>query len=160
MAKVTATRTVNAPASAVWESLDDYGNIADWNANLAASRVLPGSASTGLGARRQCDLKADGSQYLRETITQYVPGSKLGLVIDDTTMPMKNASCLFEVRSKGANRSEIVFTMDFKPPMGPIGWLMLPLMKPMLRGKMGKALEGNARHVERTAFEKPRLRAA
>ena len=151
MAKVTTTRTINASAEDVWASLDDYGGIADWNENLAASRILPGSAATGLGAKRQCDLKADGSAYLRETITEYVPGRKLGLVIDETTMPMKGASCLFEVKPKGANRSEIVFTMDFQPPMGPIGWLMLPMMKPMLRGKMAKALEGNARYVEGTA---------
>ena len=151
MAKVTTARTINASAEDVWASLDDYGSIADWNENLAASRILPGSAATGLGAKRQCDLKADGSAYLRETITEYVPGRKLGLVIDETTMPMKGASCLFEVHPKGANQSEIVFTMDFKPPMGPIGWLMLPMMKPMLRGKMAKALEGNARHVEGTA---------
>lgn len=66
-------------------------------------------------------------------------------------MPMKGATCLFEVRPLGADRSEIVFTMNFKPPMGPLGMLMLPMMKPMLRGKMAKALEGNARHVERDA---------
>lgn len=148
MAKVTTRRTIDAPAADVWESLDDYGGIAKWNENLAASGILPGSAQTGLGAKRQCDLKADGSEYLRETITEYVPGKKLGLVIDDTTMPMKGASCLFEVRPISPTRSEIIFTMDFKPPMGPIGMLMLPMMKPMLRGKMAKALEGNARHVE------------
>ncbi|MFO6464212.1 SRPBCC family protein [Jannaschia sp. KMU-145] len=151
MTKVSTTRTINAPADAVWASLDDYGDIADWNDNLAASRIMPGSAPTGLGAKRQCDLKADGSQYLRETITEYVPGRRLGLKIDDTTMPMKGATCLFEVRPKGPHKTELVFTMDFKPPMGPIGVLMLPMMKPMLRGKMAKALEGNARHVERAA---------
>ncbi|MBM1634361.1 SRPBCC family protein [Sulfitobacter mediterraneus] len=149
MAKVTTRREIDAPASEVWKSLDDYGGIAKWNDNLAASRILPGSAETGLGAKRQCDLKADGSQYLRETINQYEPGRKLGLVIDDTTMPMKGATCLFEVREIGPNKSELIFTMDFKPPMGPIGMLMLPMMKPMLRGKMAKALDGNARHVER-----------
>ena len=63
-------------------------------------------------------------------------------------MPMKGASCLFEVKPKGANRSEIVFAMDFHLPMEPLGWLMLPMMKPVLRGEMAKALEGNARYVE------------
>ena len=149
MAKVTTKRTINAPAEDVWQSLDDYGGIAKWNENLAGSRVLPGSAATGLGAKRQCDLKADGSQYLRETINVYEPGRKLGLVIDDTTMPMKGATCLFEVRPLGPNRSEIVFSMDFKPPMGILGQLMLPMMKPMLRGKMAKALEGNDAYVTR-----------
>ncbi|MEL7110986.1 MAG: SRPBCC family protein [Pseudomonadota bacterium] len=152
MAKVTTKRTIDASAEDVWASLDDYGGIAKWNENLAASRILPGSMETGLGAKRQCDLKADGSEYLRETINVYVPGRKLGLVIDDTTMPMKGATCLFEVRALGNNKSEISFTMDFKPPMGIIGQLMLPMMKPMLRGKMAKALEGNAKYVTRNAF--------
>ena len=147
MAKVTTKRIIEAPASEVWESLDDYGGIAKWNENLAGSRILPGSAETGLGAKRQCDLKADGSEYLRETINVYQPGRKLGLVIDDTTMPMKGATCLFEVRPISANRSEIKFSMEFTPPMGLIGRLMLPMMKPMLRGKMAKALEGNANYV-------------
>ncbi len=63
-------------------------------------------------------------------------------------MPMKGATFLFEVREIGPHKSELIFTMDFKPPMGPIGMLMLPMMKPMLRGKMAKALEGNARYAE------------
>jgi len=77
----------------------------------------------------------------------YEPGRKLGLVIDDTTMPMKGATCLFEVRPLGPNRSEIIFSMDFTPPMGLLGRLMLPMMKPMLRGKMAKALQGKDAYV-------------
>ncbi|MEO0569760.1 MAG: SRPBCC family protein [Pseudomonadota bacterium] len=152
MAKVTTKCTIDASAEDVWASLDDYGGIAKWNENLAASRILAGSAETGLGAKRQCDLKADGSEYLRETINLYEPGRRLGLVIDDTTMPMKGATCLFEVRPLGNNKSEISFTMQFKPPMGIIGQLMLPMMKPMLRGKMAKDLEGNAKYVTRNTF--------
>ncbi|MEO0689711.1 MAG: SRPBCC family protein [Pseudomonadota bacterium] len=147
MAKVTTTRTIEASAGEVWASLDDYGGIAKWNQNLADSRILPGSAETGLGAQRQCDLNSDGSEYLRETINVYEPGRKLGLVVDDTTMPMEGATCLFEVRPLGVNKSEIIFTMDFEPPMGFLGKLMLPMMKPMLRGKMAKALEGNDKYV-------------
>ncbi|GFE65726.1 SRPBCC family protein [Litoreibacter roseus] len=151
MAEVTTKRTINAPAEEVWASLDDYAHIATWNPNITGSRLMPGSSETGLGAMRQCDLKADGSQYLRERISEYVPGRKLVIDIYETTMPMKNMVGVFEVRPLGPNRSELSFSMRFTPPMGPVGLLMLPMMKPKLRRLMAKVVEGNAQHVERAA---------
>jgi uncharacterized membrane protein len=47
---------VNAPIDQVWASWDKFGDIQDFNPNLNSSKLLTGSISTGVGAKRQCDL--------------------------------------------------------------------------------------------------------
>ncbi len=66
-----------ADASATWMRLADFGNIADWNSGIRASRLL-GKESEGVGMERQCDLA--GSKYVRELVTEWEPKTRrLGL---------------------------------------------------------------------------------
>ena len=148
MAQVSVTRTVAAPLDKLWTSWDDYGNIARFNPNLNASYLTGTKQETGDGATRQCDL-ADGKTYLRERITGYQPHRRLDIDIYESNMPIKNVSAVFDFRSLGPERSEVTMTMRFTPPMAPIGYLMLPMMRPQLRKAMAALLDGNKAYVER-----------
>ncbi len=147
MAKVTVTRTVNAPLQDVWASWDNFSDIYRFNPNLNGSHLLPGSASTGMGATRQCDMR-DGKNFIQERIIGYDPHRKLVIDIYNGTLPLKSAVATFDFRAHGAQRSEVTMTMEFTPKMGLLGKMMLPLMKRQFRPMLQALLDANAAYVE------------
>lgn len=147
MAKVTVTETVNAALGDVWASWDDYANIYRFNPNLKGSHLLAGSAPTGLGALRQCDM-IDGKNYIREKIVGYEPESKLVIDIYDGTLPMASAVATFQFQSVGKQRTLVTMQMEFKPKFGFLGALMVPLMKPKFRAMLTAMVKANAAYVE------------
>lgn len=150
MAQVTLSRTIRAPADAVWATWDDFARIDRFNPNLSRSFLLEGSPGTGLGAERQCDL-ADGRNMLRERVVDYVPGRRMGVEIFDTTLPIENARATVTLTAKGPDRTEVVFHLAFEPSMGLLGRAMTPLLKIRLRRTLGRLLDGNRALLERGA---------
>ncbi len=148
MASVSVTRTVNAPLDQLWNSWDDLAAMADFNPNLSRSYMVGNSAPTGMGAVRHCDL-SDGRNYLKERVIGYEKHRRLVIDIFETSMPMKDAKGIFEFRALGPTRSEVTFTMEFTPPMGLFGKLMLPMMRPQMRKLLAKVVDGNKAYVER-----------
>lgn len=148
MAKVSLTRIIDAPLDRLWASWDDFGAIYRFNPNLKGSFVLEGSARTGLGAERQCDL-SDGKNYIQERIVEYAPHRRLVIDIYNGTLPLKSATASFDLKSLGPNRSEVTMTMEFTPKFGVVGKLMIPMMKPQFRKLLGRLLDGNKAFVER-----------
>lgn len=146
MATVTVEKEVNAPLSRVWQSWNDFGNIYKFNPNLKHSKLLKNSPETGLGARRQCDIK-DGKNWIREKVIDYVPEQKLVIDIYEGTMPLKTAIATFHFKPMASERTHMEMTMDFVPKMGLLGKLMIPMMKPKFKQMLGLLLEGNAQYV-------------
>ena len=147
MATVSVNKRVKAPITDVWASWDDFGNIYKFNPSVKHSELLDtGKASTGLGARRHCDL-VDGKTWVQEEIIDYQPQSKLKVVIFDGNMPLKTAVATFAFKRAGKDETDIDLTMEFIPKFGPIGQLMVPLMKPQFKKILGEMLEGNALYV-------------
>lgn len=146
MAKVTVNRIVNAPVEAVWAAWDDFGNIAAFNPNLSASRLLA-NQTTGKGATRQCDLK-DGVNHIRERIVDYVPQSRMVVDIYDGTMPLKAAVATITLAPQSDARTKVEMTMEFTPKFGLLGALMVPMMKPQFSKMLQALLAGNADFVE------------
>ncbi|MEM7643951.1 MAG: SRPBCC family protein [Pseudomonadota bacterium] len=149
MAHVTVDCIVNAPRLDVWSSWDDFGSIAAFNPNLSGSHLLD-TQTTGLGATRQCDL-SDGKNHIRERIVDYVPGERMAVDIYDGTMPLKSAKAIITLTPEGQNRTLVRMRMEFVPKFGPLGALMVPMMKPQFRKMLQALLDGNAAHVERLA---------
>ncbi|MXU66671.1 SRPBCC family protein [Oceanomicrobium pacificus] len=147
MATITVSRIVNAPVAEVWRSWDDFGTIDLFNPHLSRSFLLDEGAATGLGAKRQCDLK-DGKNYIREEITAYVPERVMEIDIYDGTMPLRSAVARIEFEPLGPNRTEVQFTMRFTPKFGAIGRMMVPLMKRQFSKMLGDLLDGNAGYIE------------
>ncbi len=148
MATVTVNRIVDAPLAQVWDSWDDFGGIQKFNPNLTGSHTLPGSAATGQGATRQCDL-SDGKNYIRERVIGYEPQRRLKIDIYEGSLPLKSAFATFTLEAINPTSTRVTMQMDFTLKFGPIGKLMLPMMKPQFRKMMASLLEGNAAYVER-----------
>ncbi len=148
MPKVTVTETVEAPVDLVWSAWDDYGGIMRFNPNISKSFLINKSAASGLGAERQCDL-ADGKNFIQERVIDYVPNRRMRVDIFNGTLPLKTAVLDIRLTPLGPARTRVDFTMAFTPKMGPLGQLMVPLMKPQFRKLLGKLLEGNKAYVER-----------
>lgn len=146
MPTITTKKIVNAPVEEVWESWDDFGNIDKFNPSINASRLLGGDA-TGIGARRECDLK-DGKNWVRERIVDYVPSKRLRIDVYETSMPIKKMVATLTFRSIADNQTEVAFTAEFEPKMGFLGKLMAPLMKRQFRPMLASMLDGNADYVE------------
>lgn len=146
MQTIKVSKVIDAPIEAVWDSWDDFGNIAKFNPNLSASRLLSRN-QTGQGAQRECALR-DGKNWVRERIVDYVPLKQMRIDIYDSSMPIKTMSALVRLRSVGDARTEVAFTAEFEPKMGLLGKLMAPLMKRQFRSMLGLMLDGNADYVE------------
>ena len=148
---VTVKTVINAPASKVWEAWDDFGNIDRFNPNVKRSFLIGGSADTGLGATRQCDL-ADGRNHIKERIVEYIPHRSMVVDIYAGTIPLKSATAAIQLRALGGIQTELTFTMDFVPKMGLIGRLLAPLMKPQFRKQISGLVNANRAFVEKAAL--------
>lgn len=146
MQTIKVRKIVNAPVEAVWESWDDFGNIYKFNPGTTASRLLR-DKSTGIGARRECDLK-DGKNWVREKIVDYVPLKEMRIEIYESSMPIKTMSATVALQAITDTKTEVVFTAEFEPKMGFLGKLMAPLMKRQFRPMLASMLDGNADYVE------------
>lgn len=147
MQTINVTKIINAPVEQVWESWDDFGNIYKFNPSITASRLL-GEDSTGIGAKRECELK-DGKNWLREKIVDYVPLKRMRIDIYESSMPIKTMSATVTFRAITDAKTEVAFTAEFEPKMGFLGKLMAPLMKRQFRPMLASMLDGNADYVER-----------
>ncbi len=147
METINVKKVIDAPVEKVWESWDDFGNIYKFNPGINASRLL-GEDSTGIGAKRECDLK-DGKNWVRERIVEYVPLKKMRISIYESSMPIKTMTATVTFRSIGDAKTEVDFTAEFEPKMGFLGKLMAPLMKRQFRPLLASMLDGNAEYVER-----------
>ncbi len=115
-------------AKATWKRLADYGNIADWNSGILASRVISETQS-GVGTERQCDLK--GAKYVREKVTQWDPKAKR-LALEFTHFPAPVAiTATFTVHEDHVN---IDYWFQGKGAFRPIAPLLKPVFKKAVRG--------------------------
>ena len=144
---------IDAPVSEVWTAWDDFGQIDQFNPNLKRSFLIDNSASTGLGAQRQCDL-ADGKNHVKERIVEYVPERLMVVDIYDGTIPVKSAIARIAMVPLADGRTELTFRFSFVPKLGVFGRLLGPLMKRQIRKSIGQLVAANRRFVETRAMRK------
>lgn len=147
MAIIIQTETYSVPASKVWEAFDNFGNIQDFNPNLNSSHLINGSKTTGLGAERRCNF-SDGKNHILERITSYREGESMEIDIYSGTVPLKTATAGIRVKPLSPNKSEVLFYIEFTPKFGPLGALMIPLMKPQFKASIRKLLAASKEFVE------------
>ena len=147
MPHVTTTRQVDVPLSRLWASWDDFANIDAFNPNLNRSFLINRSSDTGLGAERQCDF-SDGKNHIKERVIGYTPERELIIDIYDGSVPLKTAGATFTFRALGPSKSEVTMRFEFTPKFGPLGWLMVPLIKAQFRPALARLLDGNKAYLE------------
>ncbi|MFY0681383.1 MAG: SRPBCC family protein [Thalassovita sp.] len=147
MPKVSSQHVVDAPVEDVWESWADFGGIAKFHPGIKGSHSISGSPASGLGAERQCDLTANGKQYVRERVTKSVPMQEQVIDIYEGTVPLKSATARLRLAPIGSDKTKVMLEMEFKPGMGPIGWLMSPMMKMKFKSTVEALLKSNGEYV-------------
>lgn len=148
MPKIILTRQIAAPLGKVWESWDDFGNIYQFHPGLEHSRLTEDTKATrGVGCRRQCDM-ANGKDWIREEIVEYVPEKLIRLAVYDGTMPLEKAEATFYFETAGKKDTKVTLRMEFMPKFGVFGLLMIPMIKMMFKKRLGLLLDTNAKFVE------------
>jgi ribosome-associated toxin RatA of RatAB toxin-antitoxin module len=143
MASIVVEQHINASVERVWESWNQFGDIAKFHPGIKSSRTINSSATEGVGAERQCDLSSNGKQYVRERVVKSVPNQQMVVEIYAATVPIKRAEASLHFKSLGPNATLLQMRMEFTPAMGVLGWFMTPMMKLQFRGMVRKLLAGN-----------------
>lgn len=140
MRQIQVSRTMPAPAPAVWDVLADFPNIADWNSGVKTSHST-GDATGGVGATRHCDLAPMGA--LEETIRGWEPNERLVVGIDSATkLPIKQGEVTFDLSpNPDGSQTTVEVTYAYQARFGPIGALMGPMIDRQLTKGFGGFLE-------------------
>ena len=144
---LTVQRRMAATTGSVWTLFADFPNLATHWSGLRSTRAI-GDQMSGVGARRQVELKPIGS--MDETVTVWEDGRR----IDTQNHP--SVSVPF-------NRADSTLTLDpedggtfakfdyrYMPRGGPIGRLTGPLIDKMLTRSFAQMLAA----IEETALAK------
>lgn len=139
MPEFTITRQVNAPVTAVWEVLDDFGDIQRWNPGVTASE-LTSSGPVTQGSTRHCDFKPFGG--VNERIDAYAANERLTVNIYETSrLPISGAVADFNIAPK-EDGTEL--TLHYTYTLN----LMGRLMKGYTDKQMRKGIGGLAKSLQ------------
>ncbi len=142
MADIEHSIVINAPREKVWESWDRFGEIARFNKGLRASALLPGSAPTGSGARRRCDLK-NGKSFLHEEIGAYRPQEQMEIVVFESNLPVKTVRLMLTFSTPTASTTRINASVNFTMKYGVVGRLLKLVARKEFRGDIMRLLNSN-----------------
>jgi uncharacterized protein YndB with AHSA1/START domain len=94
----TITRQINAPVEKVWEVLEKFGDIADWNSGVKRSS-LTSQGPVSEGSTRHCDLAPFGG--VEERIGSYLPNERMTVNIEEASkLPMSSAVADFNIAAQ------------------------------------------------------------
>jgi len=135
MRNVSVSRVMPVPKEEVWRVLADFPGIDQWNSGIKKSYATS-SETTGVGAKRHCDLAPLGE--LEETIGEWVPNERLVVNIDSATkVPIESGAATFILdETDGSTTTTISYS--YKTKFGPIG----RMMGPMLDKKLTSGFDG------------------
>lgn len=149
MHEVRSTREIDAPKTAIWRVLDDFGGVAEFNPAVNSATIVAGP-DTGKGATRECVL--DDGGRITETIVEYEPGSAFTIEFADLGKMdalVKEFVTEWSVAGVDDSRSTVTLEGRYMPKYGPVGWVMAKVvMNSMIEGLYEEALEGLAEYVE------------
>jgi uncharacterized protein YndB with AHSA1/START domain len=108
----TFTRQIAAPVDKVWEVLDDFGNIAEWNSGVKASELTSQGPVTE-GSTRHCDFAPLGG--VDERIDTYIPNERMEVNLYETfKLPISSAIADFNVASND-DGTELTLNYSYEP---------------------------------------------
>jgi len=141
MGTIIVTKNIAASADRAWAALADFGNIANFHPGLSGSYLLDGSAASGVGAERRCDIK-DGN-YLVERVRDWHEGQSYTIDIIESSMPVRRATATLSVKPIDAHHSQAAMVVDMTMKFGLLGKVMEVLMaRAAMRRTMVGILDG------------------
>ncbi len=146
MPEFTITQQIEAPVEAVWEVLDDFGDIQRWSPGVISSE-LTSQGSVGKGSTRHCDFAPLGS--VNERIDRYEPNQRLTVDLYETfKLPISGAVADFNIARKG-DGTEVTIHYSYTPNL--LGRLMKGYTDKQMRKGIGGLAKGLQRESERIA---------
>jgi hypothetical protein len=140
VAELVITQDVNAPAGQVWSSLVDWDLHGEWmlftHASGGAAVGESIEAFTGIGRVGFLD---------RMTIVVWDPPRRA--VVRHTGRVVRGSGA-FEVREPTAGHSQVVWSEWIDLPLGVLGRVGWPLVRPLVRAAVSFSLRRFARFVE------------
>lgn len=150
-------REYDIPAEKIWAIVgEDYGAIANSHPKIVYSEYINGSLKAGEGAERVCNFNEEGTQYLKEKMTQYDPENMtfVNTVYQAGKFPVdpEYTKATYKVVDLGNGRSKMVFDMQFRTKPAFMGMFMKSSFKKLLKQYL-IAVEHHARTGEKVTQE-------
>ena len=133
--KVFQSVIIDSKLKDVWHNFSDMAGIVNYHPWVIRSPLLS-DCNVGVGASRRCEFEDNTSVV--ETITDLHEYEYIKMVLSETPMPMKSGTVSASFQSKGAS-TELTIDMDVKVGLGPLGWIIGPLiMRPIIKNRIKK----------------------
>lgn len=133
---------IEAPPERVWAALARLDALHEYDPGIAKSEVRS-QKHEGIGADRQCDVKAGG--WFRERVTIWAPGQELEFTLYDCTLPVHRLRHHYRLTPEhGGTRVEQ--TQEYTLKYGPIGTVLDALF---VRRKWDAGVKGFFRGLKR-----------
>ncbi len=102
--------TINAPASKVWQKINNFGDLGAWHPAVAKTEIVSGTNNQP-NAVRLLTLQDGGT--IKETLTAYnATGMTYSYVINEGVLPVSNYASQIQVKPTQAG-SEVIWTGSF-----------------------------------------------
>lgn len=157
MSQIQVEHTVHAAQARVWAALADFGGIYRFHPRVERSPLLSEQAQ-GVGAQRRCEFH-DGNQVV-ERVSAIEQGRSITIDIVEGSMPLARARAKISLEPIDAQRTSVVFDMDYDPKFGWLGKAMdRVMMRAQFKKILGEVLEGLDTHLATGAVIGPDGRA-
>lgn len=148
MPRTTTTRTIHASLEEVWPVLADLANTADYNPAVARSFTINDQPS-GLGARRRCDISADGKKFIEEEAVAFDAEGRsytMSLVGGTAKPPIDTVQVTVSCEAAGPDATTVTMHTELAGN-GLVQKAMALAATPMMRRVSGQVLDGLDAHV-------------
>lgn len=143
MAELVVTADIDAPAGAVWDVLTDWERHDQW---MLLTRATGGRSE---GATLEA-FTGIGPVGINDTMTIVVWEPPRRCVVRHTGRVVRGSGA-FEVQALGPGRSRVVWSEWLDLPLGLLGRIGWPLVRPLARRGVAVSLRRLARLVEAPA---------
>jgi hypothetical protein len=118
----------------IWALLSDLTAVERYNPTVKSASIR-GSARSGVGAERSCDLLPEG--YVVERVTHWEEGRALGLEVAESDWPIHYMRWVTRIAPTPTG-SVITQDLEYSLKFGPLGWLMDQMV---MRRKLSRTLD-------------------
>ena len=135
--KVSKSVQIDSSLKDAWRVFADMSGVANYHPWVINSPLLS-EHNTGKGASRRCEFQ-DGTSIV-ETITEWREHEYMKMTLSETPAPMKSGTVSVYFRSVNGG-TEMRMEMDVKIGLGPIGWIIGPLVvRPLIKTRFEKSV--------------------
>lgn len=146
MPEFTITRQIDAPVEAVWEVLNDFGDIQRWNPGVKSS-ALTSAGPVAEGSTRHCDFAPFGG--VNERIDRHEANKRLTVdIYEASKLPISNAVADFNIAPHGDGTE---LTLNYSYTLNMMGRMLKGYTDTQMRKGIGGLTKGLQQESERIA---------